>query len=125
MRHVFLIALIVASGATAVAQDRAVGSETEASSRATLLKKAVAQDRGDITAMEPSASDEGGVIVGYSSGVVLHCYRDQTCREFDGTPGVPVEHIAVSRTGGLAVSWVAYRHGVLYRCADYECRQFQ
>lgn len=96
--------------------------------RDALIKRALAGDRGEITVMEPSSSDGKGVIIGYSSGAVVHCYGDDDCRAFDGTPGSSlvggVNAIAVSRRDNREIVWAAYSHGILYRCANYVCREF-
>jgi hypothetical protein len=95
--------------------------------RDALIKRALAGDRGEITVMEPSSIDGKGVIIGYSSGAVVQCYADNNCRAFDGTPASTlvggVTAIAVSRRGNGEEVWVAYQHGILYRCADYSCRE--
>lgn len=95
--------------------------------RDALIKRALAGDRGEITVMEPSSIDGKGVIIGYSSGAVVQCYADNNCRAFDGTPASTlvggVTAIAVSRRGNGEEVWVAYQHGILYRCADYFCRE--
>ncbi|MEE4144213.1 MAG: hypothetical protein V2I26_05380, partial [Halieaceae bacterium] len=80
------------------------------------------------TVMEASRGDGGGVIIGYSSGAVVHCPGESDCRVFEGTPGSTlvggVTAIAVSWRDQREVTWVAYPHGILYRCADYVCREF-
>jgi hypothetical protein len=95
--------------------------------RDALIKRALAGERGEITTMEPSSSNGKGVIIGYSSGAVVHCHGDKDCRAFDGTPGSTlvggVTAIAVSQRDNREIVWVAYPHGVLYRCADYFCRE--
>ena len=92
-----------------------------------VIKRALAGDRGEIAVMEPSSIDGKGVIIGYSSGAVVQCYADNNCRAFDGTPASTlvggVTAIAVSRRGNGEEVWVAYQHGILYRCADYFCRE--
>ena len=79
--------------------------------------------------MEPSSVDGRGVILGYSSGSVVNCYGENSCQLMDGTPSSAVvgevSDIAVSRRAGRDVIWVAYPHGVLYRCADGFCREFR
>jgi hypothetical protein len=116
--------ILVALCAATFAQDQGESSPTPSSNRKSLLKDLAAQNRGDITAIEPSSKDDGGVIVGYSSGVVLNCISDQDCRKFDGTPNVAVEHIAVSKRGASEIIWVTYRQGALYQCEDNSCIKF-
>lgn len=120
IRSVLSIYLIVLCAAS-VAQDSGEPSSTASSDRKTILRELVVQDRGEITAIEPSSKDDGSVIVGYSSGVVLTCEIEQECRPFHGTPNVSVEHIAVSRRGVSEIVWVTYRQGALYLCVDSSC----
>ena len=124
MIRAVLSIILVALCAAAFAQDHGESSPTPSSNRKALLKDLAAQNRGEITAIEPSSKQEGGVVVGYSSGVVLYCMSDQDCRVFDGTPNVSVEHIAVSKRGAYEIVWVTYRQGALYRCADDSCIKF-
>ena len=105
MRYRVLPLLLLAGMTTALAQDTGEASTTDAPSRKDLLKAAVARDRGDISAMEPSTGDGQGVLIGYSSGAVLNCYGDQSCKEFSGTPNTAVQHIAVARRGKSEVIW--------------------
>lgn len=93
------------------------------SDRKALLKDFVTQDRGEITSMEASAGDDGGVITGYSSGAVLRCDSSQACMEFSGTPNVPVQQIAVSKQGASEIVWVTYRQGALYQCVNKSCNK--
>lgn len=125
MRYTFLLFITLLFTGVSAAQDRESGTAVEPLTRDALLKRAVAQDRGDITAMESSSKHSGGVVIGHSSGTLFHCYGDDDCREFDGTPSQAVEDIAVSRRGDLEIFWVAYRHGVLYQCINYQCREFK
>ena len=120
MRSVLSIILIPLCAAS-FAQDQGESSPAASSNRKTLLRELVAQERGEITAIEPSSKEDGSVIVGYSSGVVLNCKSDQDCREFNGTPNVSVEHIAVSKRGASETIWVTYRQGALYQCVDNSC----
>jgi hypothetical protein len=103
-------------------------STGEKRDRDAVIKRALAGDRGEITVMEPSSTSGQGVIIGYSSGAVVHCYADRGCRAFDGTPESTlvggVTAIAVSRRDNREIVWAAYPHGILYRCADYVCRDF-
>ena len=124
MTRSVLSIILIALCAVAFAQDHGESSPTPSSNRKTLLRDFAAQNRGDITAIEPSSKDDGGVIVGYSSGVVAKCMSDQDCRVFDGTPNVSVEHIAVSKRGVDEIIWVTYRQGALYRCEDNSCIKF-
>ena len=123
MRRAVLSLIIIASSAAALAQDRGEPTTTEPSSREALLKGMIARERGEITAIEPSSKE--GVIIGYSSGAVLNCYGEQSCKEFDGTPSTAVEHIAVSDHGASEIIWVTYRQGALYQCAINRCRKFE
>ena len=124
MRRIFFSLIIVTSCAAASAQDSSQASASEATSREALLKALVNRDRGEITAMEPSSGEAGGVIIGYSSGAVLHCYGDQQCMEFSGTSNTGVEQLAVSRRGEQEILWVSYPQGALYQCADFTCSRF-
>ena len=117
------LSLLACGGSTALASDSVKGA-TGAPTREALLKAAVARDRGEITAMEPSSREGGGVIIGHSSGAVLNCYGDDHCREFFGTPNTVVEHIAVSRRGASEIVWVSYPQGALYRCSGNQCEKF-
>ncbi len=92
--------------------------------RDALLKAAVARDRGEITALEPLSGDGAGIAVGYSSGAVLNCFSDQSCREFGGTPNTAVQAIAVSRRGNAEILWVSYSQGALYQCRQARCTKF-
>ena len=124
MRHNVLLLLFFFCCSPALAQNDVEGGATEASDRKALLKAAVARDRGEISALEPDSSQRGGVVVGYSSGAVLHCYGNQGCKEFSGTPNAPVEHIAVSSREKLEIFWVSYPQGALYQCVDNTCTKF-
>jgi hypothetical protein len=124
MMRAVLSIILIALCAVTFAQDHGESSPTLSSNRKELLRDLAAQNRGDITAIEPSSKDDGGVIVGYSSGVVAKCMSDQDCRVFDGTPNVSVEHIAVSKRGVYEIVWVTYRQGALYRCEDSSCVKF-
>lgn len=120
--------LVLALAPVAYAQTPADASPAaQKRDRDALIKRTLAGGRGEITVMEPSSIDGKGVIIGYSSGAVVHCYADNDCREFDGTPASTlvggVTAIAVSRRGNGEEVWVAYQHGILYRCADYSCRE--
>lgn len=110
--------------AVALAQDQGEASPTPPADRKALLKDLVARDRGEITAIEPSSKNDGSVIIGYSSGAILICKSAQVCKEFDDTPSVPVEHIAVSKRGADETIWVTYRQGALYQCQDNSCIKF-
>jgi hypothetical protein len=124
MCRLVLSLIIFTSSVVAFAQSSGQATK-ESASRAELLKGMVARDRGEITAIEPSSKEAGGVIVGYSSGAVLNCFGRQSCREFSGTPSAAVEHIAVSRRGASEIFWVTYQHGALYQCADTSCSKFK
>lgn len=116
--------ILIALCAVSFAQDQEESSPTSSSNRKALLKDLVAQGRGEVTAIEPSSKEDGSVIVGYSTGVVLNCKSDQECRDFSGTPNVSVEHIAVSKRGASEIVWVTYRQGALYQCVDNACIKF-
>jgi hypothetical protein len=129
-----LMLFVLALTATAVARAQGVAAarpeaSPEKGDRSALIKSALASDRGEITVMEPSAIDGKGVIIGYSSGAVVNCYAEGECRAFDATPDGAlvggVRAIAVSRRDKREIVWVAYPHGILYRCADYFCRDFR
>ena len=70
MRSVLSI-ILIALCAVSFAQDQEESNPTSSSNRETLLKDLVAQGRGEITAIAPSSKEDGSVIIGYSSGVVL------------------------------------------------------
>jgi hypothetical protein len=124
MPYAALTFILFAFGVVALAQDREEAVTVQSSSRAALLKEMVARDRGEITALEPSLKDGGGVIIGYSSGAVLNCFGSQSCRELEGTPSTVVEHLAVSRQGDSEIIWVTYRHGAVYQCVNNYCNKF-
>ena len=109
---------------SALAQDTSGVANTEPTSREALLRQLVAQDHGEVTAIEPSSKEDGSVVIGYASGAVLICDDNQSCRKFGGTPSVSVEHIAVSRNGASEIIWVTYRQGALYQCANNQCGKF-
>lgn len=98
-------------------------------SRDALIRSELARDKGEITALEPSGLDGNGVYLGYSSGALVHCYGDDSCRDFAGTPGGAVtgavSGIAVSSGAGKDIVWVAYPHGIIYRCSNHTCREFR
>ena len=125
MRPIGFMLLVLASGVgTALAGDSGKAAPTATPTREALLKAAVARDRGDVTAMEPASAEGQGVIIGYSSGAVLNCHGEHSCREFFGTPNAAVEHIAVSRQGTSEVVWVSYPQGAIYQCIGYQCEKF-
>ena len=128
MRFAFLLSLLAVISANTVAQEPpAAAAPAAKSSRDAVIRSALARDHGEITAMESSLRDGGGVFIGYSSGAVVNCYGKQSCRAYDGTPSSAVtgavQGLSVSRSGGAEVVWVAYPHGVVYRCVDYFCRE--
>jgi hypothetical protein len=125
MRRSVLSFIILAYSTTALAQDHVEATTTQASNRKALLKAAVARDRGEISAMEPSSEEGQGVIIGYSSGTVLNCYSNHSCKEFSGTPNTAVEHIAVSKREKSEVIWVSYPQGALYQCISNSCSKFR
>jgi hypothetical protein len=121
--YLLLLALAPAAHAQTPVEASAAAQKLD---RDALIKRALAGDRGEITVMEPSSIEGKGVIIGYSSGAVVHCYGDEECRVFDGTPRSTlvggVTAIAVSQRDNREIVWVAYPHGILYRCVDYQCR---
>lgn len=128
MRNVLLFSIIVAATASAFAQDTpSANTSASKDARDAVIKSALARDRGEITAMEALNGDGKGVMLGYSSGAVVNCHGEGNCRAFDGTPSSAiigaVSGISVSSRGGQEVVWVAYPHGIIYRCADYVCRE--
>lgn len=128
MRHALLFSIIVAVSASAFAQDTpSANTSASKDARDAVIKGALARDRGEITAMEALNGDGKGVLLGYSSGAVVNCHGDGKCRAFDGTPRSAitgaVSGISVSSRGGQEIVWVAYPHGIIYRCADYVCRE--
>lgn len=124
MRPVLSFVLVVALPVITASAWGQTSSAGEAPDREALLSKFVAQNRGDVTAIEASTRQGGGVVIGYASGAVLRCTSQKTCQELAGTPNVPVEQIAVSRGGTSEVIWVAYRQGALYHCAEDLCEKF-
>ncbi len=131
MRPLSFICLVLAYFIPALSAQGQDGPSqpSSANSRQAVIKSSLARDRGEITAMEPSSLDGKGVFLGYSSGAVVNCYGDDTCQVMDGTPSSAVvggvRDIAVSRRGGEDIVWVAYPHGVFYRCARGFCREFR
>ena len=129
MAYAWVFSILAAIGANAFAQEPpSASAPASKSSRDALIRSALARDHGEITAMEASLSDGGGVFLGYSSGAVVNCRSNAGCRAFDGTPSSAVTgavlNISVSRDGGTDIAWVAYPHGVVYRCVDTLCREF-
>jgi hypothetical protein len=124
MRYALVFPILAVISANTLAQD----SPASKSSRDAVIRSALARDNGEITAMEAAVRDAGGVYIGYSSGAVVHCSGKGGCRAFDGTPSSAVAgsvtDLGVSRSAGAEIVWVAYPHGVVYRCSDYFCREF-
>ena len=121
----FLACLILATASvSAHARDSQKTSSSASPNREALLKAAVNRDRGEITAMEPSSVEGQGVFLGYSSGTVLNCYAENTCKEYHGTPNASVGNIAISRRGKSEVLWVSYPQGALYQCTAGACKRF-
>jgi hypothetical protein len=125
MRRILLSFTILVYSTTALAQDHVEAATTEALNRKALLKSAIARERGEISAMESSSEGGQGVIIGYSSGAVLNCYNNHSCKEFGGTPNAAVEHIAVTKRGKSEIIWVSYPQGSLYHCISNSCRKFR
>jgi hypothetical protein len=124
MRPAALFFIVFAFTVSALAQDPSGAATTDSNGRKALIRELVAQDHGEITALEPSSKEYGSVVIGYASGAVLICHDNQSCRKFGGTPSVSVEHIAVSRNGVSEIIWVSYRQGALYQCANNQCGKF-
>jgi len=129
MRYRFFLLILTVITSNAPAQDTpAAAGPAPNSSREALIRSALARDHGEITAMEPALRDGGGVFIGYSSGAVVNCRGEEGCRAFDGTPSSAVtgavQGLSLSRSSGAEIVWVAYPHGVIYRCVDDFCRQF-
>jgi hypothetical protein len=129
MRYALVFSILVVISANTLAQDSpAAAAPASKSSRDAVIRSALARDNGDITAMEAAQRDGGGVFIGYSSGAVVNCHGNAGCRAFDGTPSSAVAgsvtDLGVSRSAGAEIVWVAYPHGVVYRCSDYFCREF-
>ena len=123
MLRILLSIALTALSNFALAQNTSESSAPAPADRDAIIRQLVAQDRGDITAIEPSSTQSGEVIVGYSSGAVISCKADQTCSEFTGTPNVAVEQLAVSRQIASEIVWVSYRQGALYQCTDGSCQK--
>ncbi len=124
MRPAALSSIIFAFTVAALAQDQSGAATAEPKSRNTLIRELVAQDRGAITAMEPSSKEGQGVVIGYSSGAIFNCHGKHSCKEFRGTPNTAVENIAISKRGKSEVIWVSYGQGALYQCVDNRCNKF-
>jgi hypothetical protein len=124
MRPAALSFIFFAFTVAALAQDPSGAATTEPNSRKALIRELVAQEHGEVTAIEPSSKEDGSVVIGYASGAVLICDDNLSCRKFAGTPSVSVEHIAVSRNGASEIIWVTYRQGALYQCVNNECGKF-
>ena len=119
MRHSLIFLLLATAGLFSAQKSAGEDARTE------IIKSALARDRGDITTMEPSPRDGGGVYVGYSTGTLLHCQDDSSCIELKGTPNVEVRNLAISRRGNQDIIWIAYPLGGFYRCEDHQCRKFE
>ena len=119
----FLCLLVLPTG-LAVAQDVQDQPTREELIRKSLLKEAVSLDSGEVTAMEPLPGDSQGVIIGYSSGKVLHCYGEKSCVVFQNTPGSAVRTIAISTRKNKPIIWVSYGQGALYQCIESACERF-
>ena len=124
MRPAALSFIVFAFTVSALAQDPSEVATTDPNSRKALIRALVAQDHGEVTAIEPSTKEDGSVVIGYASGAVLICDDNQSCKKLGGTPSVSVEHIAVSRNGASEIIWVTYRQGALYQCANNQCGKF-
>jgi hypothetical protein len=129
MRYAIAFSIVAVISANALAQDSpAAAAPSSKSSRDAVIRSALARDNGEITAMEAAQREGGGVFIGYSSGTVVNCFGNAGCRAFDGTPSSAVagavRDLSVSRSAGADIVWAAYPHGVVYRCSDYFCREF-
>lgn len=122
IRNVLLVALVGMPGVLIHAEPQ-VADDTRESARQARIRELARQEKGEVTAIEASALNDGSAIVGFSSGSVLHCAANAGCEEFSGTPNVPVRQIAASREGASQLVWVAYRQGALYRCRDRSCEK--
>ena len=124
MRICALFCFLVLHAGLAVAQGGEDQPSREELIRKSLLKEAVSLDSGEVTAMEPLPGDSRGVIIGYSSGKVLHCYGEKSCVVFDNTPGSAVRTIAISTRENKPIIWVAYGQGAIYQCMESACERF-
>jgi hypothetical protein len=124
MRRVLLSLTIAVLPSLSPAQETETFSGADLPSREARLKAAVARDRGEITALEPMPESVQGVIVGYSSGAVLHCHGEDRCTEYAGTPNAAVRHLAVAAGSASTVVWAAYPQGALYQCTGGRCEKF-
>jgi len=129
MRLARFFCLVAVAGSSAFGQGQgSLSAPANEDSREALIKRSLARDRGEITVMEASSRDGGGVIIGYSSGAILNCYGNESCREFEGTPSSTitgaVREIVISRRGDQEIIWAAYPHGVFYQCIHGACREF-
>jgi len=129
MGYALFFSILAGFASNAFAQEPPDAVEaTSKSSRDAVIKRALARDHGEITATEAAHSDGGGVFIGYSSGAVVRCQSHAGCRALGGTPSSAVTgavlDISVSHSGGTDIAWVAYPHGVVYRCVDALCREF-
>ena len=115
---------MLASLATLLSPPTSAQGETAADERKARIRELVAIEKGDITALEPTTTGDGRVLIGYSSGTLLNCAPDQRCTEYAGTPNIAVERIAISRRGGAEILWVTYAQGALYLCESAQCRRF-
>tara|TARA_R110001592_G_scaffold363248_5_gene682275 strand:+ start:11562 stop:11960 length:399 start_codon:yes stop_codon:yes gene_type:complete len=129
MHYALLFSILAVISANTCAQNApASATSVTKNSRDAVIRSALARDHGEITAMEAARMDGGGIYIGYSSGAVAHCRDEGGCITLDGTPSGAISgaalNIRVSRSGGAEVAWVAYPHGVLYRCGGDLCSEF-
>ena len=124
MRIFILFFVVLFPGGLAVGQDGEDKPTREELIRKSLLQEAVSLDSGEVTAMEPLPDDSQGVIIGYSSGKVLHCYGEKSCAVFQNTPGSAVRTIAISTRKNKPIIWVAYGQGAIYQCIESACERF-
>lgn len=129
MHYALLFSILAVISANTCAQDAPASSTSVTkNTRDAVIRSALARDHGEITAMEAALVDGGGIFIGYSSGAVAHCRDEGGCKTLDGTPSSAITgaalNISISRSGNTEVAWVAYPHGVLYRCAGDLCSEF-
>tara|TARA_R110001599_G_scaffold353883_1_gene602232 strand:- start:14083 stop:14481 length:399 start_codon:yes stop_codon:yes gene_type:complete len=129
MHYALLFSILAVVSANTFSQDSpASPAAVSKSNRDAIILSALARDHGEITAMEAAQLDGGGIFIGYSSGAVAHCRDEGGCKTLDGTPSSAIAgaalNISISRSDNVEVAWVAYPHGVLYRCAGDLCSEF-
>lgn len=124
MRMSILLCVLLLPSGLVVAQDEENKPTREELIRKSMLQEAVSRDSGEVTSMEPMPNESQGVIIGYSSGKVLHCYGEKSCTVLKNTPGSAVRRIAISTRRNKQVIWVAYGQGAIYQCIENACEKF-